>query len=62
MVGLEDAILVRPKLLKLRLKKLRFLVCDGLLVEDENVGDVIGVDLTELAISSRRDSQDIPFP
>jgi hypothetical protein len=44
-IRLKDAILVRAELLEFRFKELRFLVCDGLLVEDEDIRDVIGVNL-----------------
>lgn len=49
MVGLQDSILMRPELLKLLLEKLRFLVCDSLFVQDENVADVVVVDLSTLS-------------
>lgn len=72
MVGLQDAILVRPELLKLGLEKLRLLVRNGLLVEDEDVGNVVGVDLdsqydvtrprvTDVLCSSNRSRSD-PAP
>jgi hypothetical protein len=44
-IRLKDAILVRPELLEFGFEELRFLVCDGLLIEDEDVRDVIRVNL-----------------
>jgi hypothetical protein len=44
-VGLQDTALGRPKLFQFRFEELRFLICNGFLVEDEDVGDVVGVDL-----------------
>lgn len=46
MVCLQQSILVRSELLQLRLEQLILLVGDCLLVEDENVGDIVVVDLT----------------
>lgn len=48
MVGLNNAGLMRSELLELFLKKLGFLVCDGLLVQDQNIGDIVVVDLVHL--------------
>lgn len=45
MIRLKDAVLVRAELLEFGFEELRFLVCDGLLVEDKDVRDVIGVNL-----------------
>lgn len=45
MVGLQDSILVWPELFKLSLKKLRLLVRNCFLVENENVRYVVGVNL-----------------
>ena len=45
MVGLEYAILVWSELLEFLLEELRFLVCNGFLVEDEDVADIVIVDL-----------------
>lgn len=45
MVRLEEPVLVRTEFLQLSLKKLTLLSCDGLLVENQDVGDVVVVDL-----------------
>lgn len=45
MVSLEDAVLVRSELLELSFEKLRLLVHNRLLIEDEDVGDVVRVNL-----------------
>jgi hypothetical protein len=44
-IRLKNAVLVRPELLEFGFEKLRFLVCNRLFVEDEDVGDVVGVNL-----------------
>lgn len=44
-VSLEDAVLVRSELLELSFEKLRLLVHNRLLIEDEDVGDVVRVNL-----------------
>jgi hypothetical protein len=46
-VGLQDAALGWPKLFQFRFEQLRFLICNGFLVENEDVGDVVGVDLPQ---------------
>lgn len=48
MIGLDDSILVGSKFIKLLLKELRFLVCCGFLVQDENAADVVIVYLHTL--------------
>lgn len=45
MIGLEDAVLVRAEFLEFGFEKLGFLVCNGFLIEDEDVRDVVGVNL-----------------
>ena len=45
MVGLEDTVLVRAEFLEFGLEELRFLVCNGFLVEDEDVGYVVRMNL-----------------
>lgn len=59
-VGLQNAVLVGPELLKLSLEELRLLVRNSLLVEDQDVGDVVRVDLRSQydAVTSR--TADIP--
>lgn len=47
---LEDAVLVRSELLKFRLEELVLLAGCGLLVQDEDVADVVGVNLEMLAM------------
>jgi len=44
-VGLQYAILMCPEFLQLGLEQLRFLVGDGLLIEDEHIADVVVVNL-----------------
>lgn len=44
-ISLQDTILVRAEFLELCFEELIFLVCDCLFVENEHVGDVVGVDL-----------------
>jgi hypothetical protein len=46
-VGLQDTALGRPKLFQFRFEELRFLICNGFLVENKDVGDVVGVDLPQ---------------
>lgn len=45
MVRLEDTVLMRSELLELSFEELRLLVRNRLLVENENVGDVVRVNL-----------------
>ena len=45
MVRLEDPILMRPELFQFRFEELVLLVCYCLLVENENVGYIIRVNL-----------------
>lgn len=49
MVGLDDASLIWPEFLKLLFEKLSFLVRDGFLVQYQNVGNVVVVDLAHLS-------------
>jgi hypothetical protein len=61
-IGLEDAVLVWSELLELCLEQLGFLVCYGLLVEDEYVRNVIRVNLEESVIFAIRSCvQHTPF-
>lgn len=48
MIGLQYAILMRSELLELSFEQLGFLVGNGFLIENENIGNVIGVDLFSL--------------
>lgn len=41
MISLQYSILVGSEFLEFGFEKLGFLVCNGLLVEDEDVGDVV---------------------
>ena len=50
MIGLEYAVLVRSELFKLRLEELGVLVCDGFLIQDQDVGDVVGVNLSVVSV------------
>lgn len=45
MIGLKQASLVRPELFQFLLEKLVLIICYRLLVQDENLGDVVVVDL-----------------
>ena len=45
MVGLEKSVLMRTKFLQLRFEKLTFLSGNGFLIEYQDIGDVIGVNL-----------------
>jgi hypothetical protein len=40
---------VRPEFFEFRLKELRLLVCDGFLVEDKHIRDIVRVNLSKLA-------------
>lgn len=46
MIRLQDAVLVWPELFKLSFEQLRLLVCNCFLVEYENIGDVVRVNLS----------------
>lgn len=50
MIRLEDTVLVRSELLKLRFEDLAVLVRDGFLVEYEHIGYIIGMHLHELVL------------
>ena len=45
MICLKNSILVRAELLQFGLEELRLLVCESLLVQDESIRDVVGVNL-----------------
>ena len=47
-VSLEDAILMWTKFLELGFEQLRFLVCNCLLVQDQDVGNIVRVDLSSV--------------
>lgn len=48
---------------KFRLEELRLLVRNSFLVEDKNVGDIIGVNLHKsVSCTNERQSEDVPCP
>lgn len=49
MVGLKNTVLMRPELLEFGFEELVFLACDGLFVEDKNIGYVVGMNLIFLS-------------
>lgn len=48
MICLEQPVLMRSELFQLCLEELVFLVCDCLLVENKNIGDIVIVNLLML--------------
>lgn len=50
MIGLKQASLMRPELLQFLLEKLILIICYRLLVENENLGDVVVVDLLLVSV------------
>lgn len=50
MIGLKQASLVRPELLQFLLEKLVLIICYRLLVENENLGDVVVVNLLLVSV------------
>lgn len=65
MIGLEESVLVRTEFFQLRFEKLTLLSRNGFLVEYQNVGDVVVVDLFEPLVLAEQCVEaftDVPYP
>lgn len=50
MIGLKQASLMRPELFQFLLEKLILIICYRLLVQNENLGDVVVVNLFPVSV------------